>query len=81
MSRRYNLITRVHGGLVPIAPTHAEILRCSSPIVDPPYPWISHLWIQPTLDGNFDLWFGESMDAKPKNTVGQLYVYLKKTCP
>ena len=43
--------------------------------VGPPHPHISHLQIQPTTAGNFDLQVVESVSVKAANTKGQLYVY------
>ena len=66
--RRWILLNSlgIHGRLVPGALADTEIYWCSSPIVSPLYPPVSHLGIQITTDGNFNLWFVEFADGNPQ---------------
>lgn len=40
----------IHGGLIPGPAKDIKICRYSSPVVGPPYPFLLHLWMQPTVD-------------------------------
>ena len=43
--------------------------------VSPLYLQVSHLRIQPMVDGNVQPQLVESKDAKPQTMEGQLYIY------
>ena len=46
-------------------------------MVSPSCPWVPHLGIQPTVDGNFNLSLVESVDVKPVNREDHLYIFFE----